>query len=106
MRPKLAISFYAAGDVTFNQQRETSDKASALLQQLQTLLDRSHAPDANAAQPDSAGVAKAPTKSKVEAILDWIKVGTEGGKLASSVADAAPGIAHELHRLLPFLPLG
>ena len=88
-----------SGDVTFNQQQAV-DQAAILLKDLAKLIN-----EAKAQLPSEVQEAvKSPTKSKVQSVLDWLKVGSEGASLATSVAAAAPAIATQLGGLLEYLP--
>ncbi|MCW3838024.1 hypothetical protein ACFQ1E_17690 [Sphingomonas canadensis] len=93
----------ATGDINALYQTQAPQVASEQLAKLIALLDADPGVDGGA-KNDVAKASEAPTKSTVQKVLDWFKVVSEGGKLASSTIAAAPTIIDTLHKVLPHLP--
>lgn len=94
----------SAHDFTTITQMQAPQIAAETLTQLRELLaDDDHVDDGK--REDVAKAAAAPTKTRVQRVLEWFKVAKEGGQLASATMTAAPAILDKLHAVVQHLPL-
>ncbi len=90
------------GDISLLYQQQAPQIASEQLSALLDLLaaDKKVSSDVTA---EVLSAKNAPTKSKVQGVLDWFRVAKEGGQIATATIGAAPGIINQLTKVIPYL---